>query len=88
MENRFLRAVAFGRFCVFNPRSNLFIFGALFSKPLKHGCSLPKSRRHVILYCVICGHKLHVDGSRLLCDRHGEMRVYVEQNIENLEATL
>ena len=23
MENRFLRAVAFGRFCVFNPRFNL-----------------------------------------------------------------
>jgi hypothetical protein len=34
------------------------------------------------VYCPICGGKLHVDESegkrRLLCDRHGEMRVYVE----------
>jgi hypothetical protein len=29
-------------------------------------------------YCPICGGRLHVDGGRLLCDRHGEMRVYVE----------
>lgn len=37
-------------------------------------------RRHVILYCVICGHKLHVEGLRLLCDRHGEMKVYLTQD--------
>ena len=28
-------------------------------------------------YCPICGCKLHQDGERLLCDRHGEMKVYV-----------
>ncbi|MCW4048032.1 MAG: hypothetical protein NWE99_10830 [Candidatus Bathyarchaeota archaeon] len=28
-------------------------------------------------YCPICGSKLHVDGKRLRCDRHGEMRVYM-----------
>jgi hypothetical protein len=28
-------------------------------------------------YCPICGCKLHVDGEQLLCDRDGEMRVYV-----------
>jgi len=28
-------------------------------------------------YCPICGCKLHGDGERLLCDRHGELRVYV-----------
>ena len=32
------------------------------------------------MYCVICGHKLHVDGERLLCDRHGEMKVYLDQD--------
>jgi hypothetical protein len=31
-------------------------------------------------FCVICGHKLHVDGVRLLCDRHGEMRPYLAQD--------
>jgi hypothetical protein len=40
-----------------------------------------------VQFCPICGGKLHVDGERLLCDRHGEMKVYVDQNIENLEVT-
>lgn len=31
------------------------------------------------MFCVICGHKLHVDGARLLCDMHGEMKVYLTQ---------
>jgi len=34
------------------------------------------------VYCPICGGKLHVDKAdgkrRLLCDRHGAMRVYLE----------
>jgi len=46
-------------------------------------------------FCPICGCKLHVDGEKLLCDRHGEMNVYLIgdpkkalefSNIEDLEA--
>ena len=32
------------------------------------------------MFCPICGGKLHVDGERLLCDRHGEMKVYLDQD--------
>lgn len=28
-------------------------------------------------FCPICGCKLHIDGKRLLCDRHGEMNCYL-----------
>ena len=28
-------------------------------------------------FCPICGGRLHADGKRLLCDRHGMMRVYI-----------
>jgi len=31
-------------------------------------------------FCPICGGKLHVDGERLLCDRHGEMKCYLERD--------
>lgn len=31
-------------------------------------------------YCPICAGKLHLDGGRLLCDRHGEMKVYLVAN--------
>jgi NAD-dependent dihydropyrimidine dehydrogenase PreA subunit len=31
-------------------------------------------------FCPICGAKLHVDGERLLCDRHGEMNVYLDRD--------
>ncbi|MGD0405107.1 MAG: hypothetical protein ABSB10_00440 [Candidatus Bathyarchaeia archaeon] len=31
-------------------------------------------------FCPICGCKLHVDGKRLLCDRHGEMNVYLDHD--------
>jgi len=46
-------------------------------------------------FCPICGSKLHVDGKRLLCDRHGEMNVYLTSDpkaalelakLEDLEA--
>lgn len=33
-----------------------------------------------VKFCPICGCKLHVDGERLLCDRHGEMKAYLERN--------
>ena len=32
------------------------------------------------MFCPICGGKLHVDGKRLLCDRHGELKVYPNQD--------
>ena len=51
------------------------------------------------VYCPICGCKLHVDEAggkrRLLCDRHGEMNVYLGRDpkvakldlgVEDLEA--
>jgi hypothetical protein len=38
-------------------------------------------------FCPICGCKLHVDGERLLCDRHGEMRVYLERDPKVAEGT-
>lgn len=28
-------------------------------------------------FCPVCGGKLHRDGEKLLCDRDGEMKVYV-----------
>jgi hypothetical protein len=31
-------------------------------------------------FCPICGHRLHVDGARLLCDMHGEMKVYIDRD--------
>jgi hypothetical protein len=31
-------------------------------------------------FCPICGGKLHKDGDKLLCDRHGEMKVYLAQD--------
>lgn len=42
-------------------------------------------------FCPICGCKLHVDESggkkRLLCDRHGEMKVYLERDPKVAEGT-
>jgi hypothetical protein len=32
------------------------------------------------VFCPICGGKLHVDGGKLLCDRHGEMNVYLPRD--------
>ena len=55
---------------------------------------LKSSRRDVgglenFRFCPICGCKLHVDGSdgekRLLCDRHGELKVYLP--VDPKEAT-
>jgi hypothetical protein len=46
-------------------------------------------------FCPICGCKLHKDSDKLLCDRHGEMRVFLDRDpkaapeltkLENLEA--
>jgi hypothetical protein len=31
-------------------------------------------------FCPICGGKLHKDGDKLLCDRHGEMNVYLDRD--------
>lgn len=48
------------------------------------------------VYCPICGCKLHVDGEKLLCDRHGEMNAYLTRDpkaakldlgVEDLEAS-
>ena len=41
------------------------------------------------IYCPICGSRLHIDESggkrRLLCDRHGEMKAYLEKDPRAVE---
>jgi hypothetical protein len=39
------------------------------------------------LYCPICRGKLHVDDTRLLCDRCGEMKVYVDHDPYGTDGT-